>query len=66
MRTRPSSSAATSSCITTASAPGGKGAPVKMRAQLPGSRGSAAWPAAMRWLTGSSAPMAGTSAQRKA
>ncbi len=51
-----------SSCITTASAPSGMGAPVKMRAQVPGRRGSAACPAAMRCDTGSTTPASVTSA----
>jgi hypothetical protein len=40
--TRPPSCATQSSCMTTASAPGGTGAPVKMRATVPGASGSPA------------------------
>jgi hypothetical protein len=50
MRT-PASTASQSSCMTTASAPGGMGAPVKMRAA---EFAASAWPllpAGMRWLT---------------
>lgn len=41
------------SCMMTASAPAGMGAPVKMRAAVPAASGAPIWPAAMRWLTGS-------------
>ena len=61
-----SPSASHCSCITIASAPGGTCAPVKMRAAVPGCSGWPTTPAGMRWLTGSSAPSAGTSAQRSA
>ena len=44
------------SCITTASAPGGICAPVKMRAAVPVASGWPGRPATMRWLTGSSVP----------
>jgi hypothetical protein len=44
--------------------PSGTGAPVKIRAQVPGCSGCGAWPAKMRWLTGSGSPC--QSARRKA
>ena len=67
MRTRaPPSRAWVSSCITTASAPAGIGAPVKMRAALRAASGVPDCPAAMRCDTGSSAPAAATSAARTA
>jgi hypothetical protein len=44
----------------------GMGAPVKMRAALPGASGRPTLPAGMRWLTGSSAPGAAQSALRTA
>ena len=67
MRTRaPSSSASHCSCMTTASAPGGIEAPVKMRAALPGASGWPTAPAGMRWLTGNSAPAALASPARSA
>ena len=44
------------SCITTVSAPGGMGAPVKIRAAVPGSRWVPVVPAGMRWLTRSRPP----------
>ena len=67
MRTRaPPSSVSVSSCITTAPAPAGMGAPVKMRAALPGGSAVPDWPAAMRWVTGRSTPAAVTSAARTA
>ena len=61
----PASPATHSSCMTTASAPGGTGAPVKMRAAVPGCRGAPTVPAGMRWLTGRQMPAA-TSAHRTA
>ena len=55
-----------SSCITTVSAPGGSGAPVKMRAAVPGASSWPTLPAGMRWLTGKRVPATGTSAARSA
>jgi hypothetical protein len=52
--------------MTTASAPAGICAPVKMRAALPAASGCPTTPAGMRWLTRSTLPGAGTSAQRSA
>jgi hypothetical protein len=60
-----SPSTAHSSCITTASAPAGSGAPVKMRAAVPGASVWPTLPAGMRWAT-AAVPGAGTSAQRSA
>ena len=65
MRTPPST-ALHCSCMTTASAPAGTCAPVKMRAAVPGASGAPTLPAAMRWLTGSTAPGAATSPARSA
>jgi hypothetical protein len=62
----PSPSRLQSSCITTASAPWGIGAPVKMRAAVPGASVWPTLPAGMRWATTSRVPAAGTSAQRSA
>ena len=64
--TAPPSTGVHCSCITTASAPAGSWAPVKMRAALPGRSGSGGWPAGMRWLIGSTPPIPGKSAQRTA
>ena len=63
---RPSSSSSQCSCITTVSAPSGSGAPVKMRAQVPGVSGPGASPAATRWLTARPWGCAAASAARKA
>ena len=65
-RTVPSSCATQSSCMTTASAPGGTGAPVKIRAAVPPCNGAPTLPAAMRCDTGNAMPGAATSAQRSA
>jgi hypothetical protein len=64
--TRPPSSAVHCSCITTASAPAGTCAPVKMRAAVPGASAWPTMPAGMRCDTASTAPAAGTSAARSA
>jgi len=66
MRTRPSSCTCVSSCITIASAPAGTGAPVKMRAMVPGSSGFGTAPAGIRWLTASTTPSSAISARRTA
>jgi len=58
--------AVVSSCITTASAPSGICAPVKMRAAVPGTSGVPTVPAGMRCATFSSAPGAAQSATRTA
>ena len=55
-----------SSCMTTASAPSGTGAPVKIRATVPVCSGWPLAPAAMRWDTGKVVPNCTTSAQRSA
>ena len=65
MRTPPSTGVHCS-CMTTASAPAGTCAPVKMRAAVPGARAVPTLPAAIRWLTGSTVPLAATSAARSA
>ncbi len=54
------------SCMTTASAPGGISAPVKMRAAVPGCKGWPTWPAGMRCDTGSAAEAPTQSAARTA
>jgi hypothetical protein len=51
--TTPFSPCSQRSCITTASAPAGTGAPVKMRAAVPGCSVEPTVPAGIRWLTGS-------------
>ena len=53
------------SCMTTASAPGGTCAPVKMRAAVPAASGSPGRPATMRWLTGSTVPAPPTRSARR-
>jgi len=50
----------------TASAPAGTGAPVKMRAAVPGCNVVPTVPAGMRWLTGRQTPTAVMSATRTA
>ena len=50
------------SCITTASAPAGMGAPVKMRAAVPRAKGCPTAPAAIRCATGKVVPMFSASA----
>ena len=62
----PSPSTSASSCITTASAPAGSAAPVKIRATVPGCSGWPGWPAGMRCDTGSRAPCPASSAARTA
>src|SRR5688572_27453658 len=52
--------------MSTVSAPGGIWPTVKMRAALPTASGCGEAPAGMRWLTGSTVPACGTSAQRRA
>jgi hypothetical protein len=70
MRTLPSppssDNATASSCITTASAPAGICAPVKMRAAVPAASGVPTVPAGMRWATRSTVPAAPQSAMRTA
>ena len=57
---------AQSSCITTASAPGGTGAPVKILAALPGSSCTPIDPAGIRWAIVRVCPEVAVSAQRTA
>ena len=58
LRSTQSPSTVVCSCITTASAPGGIGAPVKMRAAVPGSSGFPTEPAMIFCATRSFAPSA--------
>jgi hypothetical protein len=64
--TTESPSTAQNSCITIASAPCGIGAPVKMRAALPGASGFPTSPAWIRCAMWSRVSGAGTSADRSA